>query len=165
MCIIIVTSSFWLYHKPCYQSTDEWHFPRSGRGFPECCLLRCSLEQMYSIPQIWVGGVNFCCSSLDDGHSLVWVVGISDHLSLLTTSYLSMVITLPACFGALLALTSSHDVMIVHNDVHIWLWLATFRTLCIISKVWTSTCGFFLSGILLDDLRSLFRYSRFFIHY
>jgi len=54
---------------------------------------------------------------------------LDDHLSL-ATSYLSVVITRSACFAS----TSSHDVMSAHNDVHIWLWLATFRTLCIISK-------------------------------
>ena len=93
---------------------------------------------------------------------------LDDHLSL-ATSYLSVVITRSACFGALHASTSSHDVMSVHNDVNIWLWLATFRTLCIVSnRGHPRVSSFSVASFLalrshLDTLRShldtSFRYS------
>ena len=35
------------------------------------------MGEMCSIPQIWVSGVNTCCSSLDGGYSRVWSLGKS----------------------------------------------------------------------------------------
>jgi len=56
-----------------------------GRGFPTILNDHVFVGVMYSTPQIWVHGVHFCCSSLNDGNSRVWVLGISryPHVSIL----------------------------------------------------------------------------------
>jgi hypothetical protein len=58
---------------------------------------------------------------------------LDDQVSI-ATSYLSAAITRLTCFDALHASTSSDDFISVHNDVQVWLRLATLRFLCRISK-------------------------------
>jgi len=98
-------------------STDERFSPWVSRGracslyiyihtyttytVPAILATHVLMGALSSFPRIWVSGVNFCCSSLDDGHSRVRVLRISRH------PHAHMLLFAPLCFVYAFPLQSS----------------------------------------------------------
>jgi hypothetical protein len=134
VCTIIVTSLFWLYHTSCYLqmsgispgvtegsrnsvfSSAHGSNVRYSSNMGEWGKFLLFLLSMMGIHVCWSWEYRDIHMNLFSRTRERRVNGLDydqldDHLSLLATSYLSVVITRSACFGVLHGSTSSHDVM------------------------------------------------------